>query len=160
MNLGWYRTISGLLALVPGLAGMKLRHEWYSRTLARCGTGLGVQWLTVLKWPDATVGDDVGIGVHCWIAHADIGSHVIIAPFVRIHGGHGHRTARGVLLVDQPNQEERVRVGDDCWIGDGAIIMADLAPGTVVGAGAVVISPTAPYSIVAGVPAREIAKRE
>ncbi len=51
--------------------------------------------------------------------------------------------------------------GDDVWIGANAVILpgTEVATGTIVSASAVVIQNTEPYSIVAGVPARMIARR-
>lgn len=54
-----------------------------------------------------------------------------------------------------------VIIGDRVWIGYRAIILpgVTLGEGAVVGAGAVVTKDVAPYSIVAGNPAREIGTR-
>ena len=55
-------------------------------------------------------------------------------------------------------------MGADCWIGTNAVLVASSKPlkigvGAIVAAGAVVTKDVAPYSIVAGVPAREISRR-
>jgi virginiamycin A acetyltransferase len=52
-------------------------------------------------------------------------------------------------------------VGHDVWIGDGALILpgARIGSGAIIGAGAVVAGQVAPYSIVAGNPARLIRPR-
>lgn len=52
-------------------------------------------------------------------------------------------------------------VGNDVWIGYDAVIMAGvtIGDGAIIGARAVVTKDVEPYSIVAGVPAREIRKR-
>jgi acetyltransferase-like isoleucine patch superfamily enzyme len=52
-----------------------------------------------------------------------------------------------------------VRIGADCWIGGGAIIMADVGPNTIIGAGAVVTRAIPANVIAAGVPARVIKNR-
>jgi hypothetical protein len=54
-----------------------------------------------------------------------------------------------------------VRVGHDVWIGHGATVMPGLTVGTgaVIGAGSVVTRDVAPYTIVAGVPARPVRRR-
>jgi virginiamycin A acetyltransferase len=52
-------------------------------------------------------------------------------------------------------------VGNDVWIGYEAVIMAGvhIGDGAIIGARAVVTKDVEPYSIVGGVPAREIRKR-
>jgi acetyltransferase-like isoleucine patch superfamily enzyme len=52
-----------------------------------------------------------------------------------------------------------VRIGADCWIGGGAVIMADVGPNTIVGAGAVVTRPLPEHVVAAGIPARVIKNR-
>lgn len=54
-----------------------------------------------------------------------------------------------------------MEVGNDVWIGGGAIVLSGLrvGHGAVIGAGAVVTKDIEPYSIVAGVPARKIGMR-
>jgi carbonic anhydrase/acetyltransferase-like protein (isoleucine patch superfamily) len=62
---------------------------------------------------------------------------------------------------DDRSMKETTRIGNDVWIGDNVVIMAGLSVGNgaVIGAGAVVTHDVAPYSIIGGVPAREIRKR-
>jgi phosphonate metabolism protein (transferase hexapeptide repeat family) len=54
-----------------------------------------------------------------------------------------------------------VAIGHDVWIGHGAIVLpgVTIGDGAVVGAGAVVSRDVAPYTIVAGVPAKPIRAR-
>lgn len=69
------------------------------------------------------------------------------------------------LGVDQDFRERRrakpVTVGNDVWIGHGAVVMPGVAigDGAVVGANAVVTHDVAPYEVVAGVPARTLRMR-
>jgi acetyltransferase-like isoleucine patch superfamily enzyme len=56
--------------------------------------------------------------------------------------------------VDQP--AAAVRIGADCWIGSGAIVMADVGDQSTIGAGSVVVKEI-PSSVVAvGSPARPV----
>lgn len=54
-----------------------------------------------------------------------------------------------------------ITIGNDVWIGDSALLMdgIKIGDGAIIAAGAVVTKDVAPYSIVAGVPAKEIRKR-
>ena len=58
-------------------------------------------------------------------------------------------------------RSNRVRIGNDVWIGARAIITTDVevGDGVIIGAGAVVTKDVAPFSIVGGVPARLIRAR-
>ncbi|OWJ67890.1 DapH/DapD/GlmU-related protein [Inquilinus limosus] len=58
-------------------------------------------------------------------------------------------------------RENRVTIGHDVWIGHGAIVLPGVTVGTgaAIGAGAVVTRDVAPYTIVAGSPARPIRRR-
>ena len=52
-------------------------------------------------------------------------------------------------------------IGNDVWIGNGAIILRgiNVGDGAVIGAGAVVTKDIEPYTIVVGAPARLLKKR-
>ena len=55
----------------------------------------------------------------------------------------------------------QLEIGNDVWIGQGAALMEGIkiGDGAIIGARAVVTKDVEPYSIVGGVPAREIRKR-
>lgn len=108
-----------------------------------------------------------------------IGKFCSIAGGVVIHLGGNHRTKlvttypfkafpddwpEAVNLKDEDvvaTSKGDVVVGNDVWIGYGAVILSGvtIGDGAIIGAGAVVSSDVAPYSIVAGNPARLITKR-
>ena len=56
---------------------------------------------------------------------------------------------------------KKVEIGDDVWIGHGAIILhgVNIGDGASVAAGSVVTKDVAPYTIVGGVPAKLIRYR-
>ena len=57
---------------------------------------------------------------------------------------------------------KKIVIGDDVWIGAGAVIMpgVTIARGTVIGANAVVTRDTEEYAVMVGAPARMLRKRD
>ncbi len=90
-----------------------------------------------------------------------IGDNVLTAQFVSIIAVN-HGSARSLTVRNQnPSSKRDVIIGDDVWVGAGAIILpgVTIQDGAIVGAGAVVTRDVASYSIVAGVPAVAIGCR-
>ena len=56
---------------------------------------------------------------------------------------------------------EETQIGNDVWIGANVLVKSGvtIGDGAIIGAGAVVTKDVAPYSVMAGIPAREIKKR-
>ena len=122
----------------------------------------------------AVIGDMTYTGADVGIMWAEVGKYCCIARKVEIGGNeHNYRAASmmpsyrllnklgGKLSMHQ--DEEIVRVGNDVWIGVGALIPRKsglvIGDGAVIGSGAVVTKSVPPYAIVAGVPARVIRYR-
>lgn len=112
------------------------------------------------------------------IIYSDIGKFVNIAAMVRINPGnhpmdwvsmhHMQYRRRQYLLGDTDDasffdgrRAKRCVLGHDVWIGHAAIVLPGvrIGNGAVVGAGSVVTKDVAPYTIVAGNPARLIRRR-
>ena len=90
-----------------------------------------------------------------------LGSGVLIGPnAVIVSTEHQFDGARPI--AEQGQLLRPTTIGDDVWIGANAVILAGvkIATGTVVAAGAVVGKDTEAYTIVGGVPAREIGRRK
>lgn len=58
-------------------------------------------------------------------------------------------------------ESEPVRIGDDVWVGYGAIILSgvQIGNGAIIAAGSLVVKDVEPYSIYGGVPAKKIKDR-
>lgn len=104
-------------------------------------------------------GERVFINYNCTILDVGkvrIGSHVLIGPNVQIYA-----VTHPVDAVERRSGEEwgeDVTIGDDCWIGGGAVICPGVTIGDrcIVGAGAVVTKDVPDDTVVAGNPARII----
>ena len=60
--------------------------------------------------------------------------------------------------LEGPEMTKPIKIGNDVWVGGGAIILPGVAvgDGSTVGAGSVVTHDVEPYTVVAGNPARMI----
>lgn len=150
-----------LMSLAPGLCGTYLRRGFYGWVLPRCGSGSVVSFGTVFSHPTVEIGRDAYIGVYCCIGDVTIEDDVLIGSHVSItNGSRQHGISRlDVPVREQPGEWPRVRIGRDSWVGDRAVVMADVGEHCVVGAGAVVTRPVPDFAIVAGVPARVVSWR-
>lgn len=65
-------------------------------------------------------------------------------------------------IFESGHRKEPVSIGSDVWIGASSTILAGvtIGDGAVIAAGSVVTKDVEPYSIVAGVPARQIKRRD
>lgn len=86
----------------------------------------------------------------------------MIAGGVLICGvNHGH-AMQGMPMRQQPVEAAPVVIGQDVWIGMGAILLpgVTIGDGAIVGAGAVVTTDVPAGSVVSGVPARLVKHRD
>lgn len=114
---------------------------------------------TVLHWGEA--------------ATLKVGSYCSIADGVKIYLGGNHRTdwittypfpifrESAKAITGHPTTKGDVIIGHDVWIGDDAKILSgvNIGNGAVIGSSAVVSNDVAPYTIVAGNPAKPIKMR-
>jgi acetyltransferase-like isoleucine patch superfamily enzyme len=149
---GW----SQAFGLVPGHTGAYLRRAFYRLVLPRCGTDAFLSFGTVFSHPTAEVGERVYTGVYCCLGDVTLEDDVLLGSHVCVaNGGAQHGTARTDIPVrEQPGVWPRVTVGRDTWVGDRAVVLADVGRHCVIGSGAVVTRPVPDYAIAVGVPAR------
>ncbi len=150
------------LALVPGLPGQYLRRAFLHGSTAGCGpdTVIGVGCL--FSTTQVRIDDNAYVGPHCNLGWVHIERDVLIAAGVQIPSGpHTHGIARlDVAIRDQPGAPVCVHVREGAWIGNGAVVLADVGRHAIVAAGAVVTRPVPDYAIVGGVPAKVLRSRQ
>jgi maltose O-acetyltransferase len=90
-----------------------------------------------------------------------IGERCMIGPSCYITD-HDHGTRAGDMVASQPLKSGPTRIGNDVWIGAGAIVLkgVTIGDGAVIGAGAVVTTDAPAGAILVGVPARVVGCRQ
>jgi acetyltransferase-like isoleucine patch superfamily enzyme len=157
----WFAGCAELLSLVPATPGVYLRRSFYRMTLDRCTTDVHVGFGTLLAHPDAEIHAGVYIGLRCTLGKvvleqdATIGSNVDV-----LSGRRQHDFAQiDVPIQDQGGRFVPVRIGRNSWVGNSAVVMADIGAESVVGAGAVVVKPIPMRSVAVGNPAAVVKSR-
>jgi len=152
---------SQFASLWPGVTGQFFRRAFYRWTLTECPRDCSIGFGTTFATADVRIGARTYIGVGCNIGHAVIGADVLIGSNVDILSGkHQHFFDRLDIPVGrQGGRYRHVQIGRDVWVGNGAIVMDDVADQAVIAAGAVVTRAVAPRAIVGGNPARVLGER-
>ena len=129
----------------------------------------------VVLWAKNTI----VIGNNCYIGrnsqiecNTKIGNNVLIANNVSFVGKYDHNYQQIGVPIRFTSQvrdsdyswlelDRSVEVGDDVWIGFGAILLSGVKveSGCIIAAGSVITKDTEAYSIYAGVPAKKVARR-
>jgi acetyltransferase-like isoleucine patch superfamily enzyme len=142
-------------SLFPGALGVYLRQAYYRMTLGQFAPDCHVGFGTYFTHRNLVVEEGVYIGNRCTIGMARIGCDATIGSNVDILSGRRQHFTR---WVDVPVQRQGgeyvpVRVGRNAWVGNGAVVMADVAENCVVGAGSVVVHAVPAGCMAAGNPA-------
>ena len=143
-------------AIVPGLAGVFLRRAFYRLVLDKCSLNCHIGFGSIFTHRQVIIEDNVSIGLYAVIGSASIGKNCEIASRVSIPSGkHQHaRDQGGKWTAFDPNRMTQTRIGPNVWVGEGAIVMANIGRGSLVGAGAVVTRDVPENVLVAGNPAK------
>lgn len=146
-----------LLALFPGLIGSYLRVAYYKQTLDHVGSDCQIAVGSFFAHSRSSLGDRVGIGAHCVLGQVSLGDGTLVASNCQVlSGSRQHlRDERG-HLTDLDRSFVRISVGRECWIGAGAVVMANLGDMVTVSPVSVVSNNVQDGAVVVGNPARPI----
>jgi maltose O-acetyltransferase len=157
--------VFGLLSVVPTTLGIFARGAAAKVSFAFCG---GMPWIqprvTIVHGERIRTGSALGINSGTYIngiGQITFGNDVLIGSNVTISSGQHPINGRTPPVFHRQSVPQPIVIGNDVWIGAGAVILpgVTLAEGTVVGANAVVNKDTQPYGIYVGAPARFIRSR-
>ncbi|MBR0190894.1 MAG: acyltransferase [Thermoguttaceae bacterium] len=153
-----FADLTQFLALMPGIFGEYLRLAFLQWVLPRCGRNSCIGFGTIFSHPTAEIGENVYVGPYCILGDVTLGDDVLLASGVSIaNGTNQHFFERtDVPIREQGGEYPRVTIGEDSWIGERAVILADVGAHCVIGAGALVLESIPDYAIAVGVPAKVV----
>jgi acetyltransferase-like isoleucine patch superfamily enzyme len=110
------------------------------------------------------VGDNSNIGHFAFVGcsgYIEIGDRVLMGPRVTLLAENHVYDDPERPIKSQGVERKTIVIGDDCWLGAGAIVLAGVSvgPGSVIAAGSVVTKDVPPMTVVAGAPARVVRGR-
>lgn len=150
---GVFLTGAQLVAILPGPAGTYLRGAYYWATLASCSWEVHIGFGSAFTHRGAVVERHVSTGSYCVIGHARLGAGTMLGSRVSIPSGkRQHFDDDGRLA--EGTRFDTVTIGPGCWLGEGAIVMADVGERSVVSAGAVLTKAVPAHSLAGGNPAK------
>lgn len=153
---------SQFLSLFPGQTGNYIRKSALHFMIRYCDQACVISFGVLLAQQDTEIEAGVYIGPQSNIGRCKIEKNCLLGSGVHILSG---KKQHHFDLLDTPIREqggtyEKVVIGEDSWIGNGALIMANVGRKCIIGAGSVVTDDVEDHSIVAGNPAKLIKKRQ
>jgi len=149
-----------VFSVFPGDAGVFLRRAYYRLTLSHCAFNFYVGFGALFTHRYAFVEKDAYIGPYALVGMAHLGEGCLIGSRASLLSGTAQHALdeQGRWGPCDRTRLRQIKIGDYAWIGEGAIVMANVGAGTMVAAGAVVDQDTRAGILVAGNPSRFVRK--
>ena len=149
---------TNVFAVLPGMAGLFLRRGFYRWTLERCADSVTIGFGALFSRRNAILEPGAYVGAYALVGAAWIGENCLIGSRASLLSGTRQHEwlPSGQWSATDERKLQRIVIGANTWVGEGAIVMADVGAGCMVAAGAVVSSAVPSGVVVAGNPARFI----
>ena len=155
-----FRIFAQGLSILPGHFGSNFRVMYYWATCKKISPHVFISFGSFFSRKNIEVGEKTYIGAFCIIGSVCIGKEVLIASRVSIPSGrHQHGNHKNNESGHKDLHVETIKIGDKSWIGEGALVLADVGQNCIVGAGSVVVNPVPDNKVVVGNPARVVKER-
>ena len=146
------------VALVPGYPGLCMRRAFYVLTLEDCSMDFFIGFGSLFTHRHARVEQSVYIGNFTLIGCANLRRGSLIGSHVSLLSGqwlHEPDAVAGWVPFD-PTRLQQIDIGEQAWIGEHAVVMADLGTRAMAAAGSVISTSVPAGVMVAGNPARYV----
>lgn len=157
-----FNICTNIVAILPGVPGMFLRRAFYTLALEKCSAHSYIGFGTIISHRCAIIEKHAYIGSYALIGKVHLGEYCLIGSRVSILSGEAlhELDENGMWTPYSADLLVRVKISKNVWIGEGAIVSADIGESCMIGAGSVVSSNIKANIMVAGNPARFVKKLE
>jgi acetyltransferase-like isoleucine patch superfamily enzyme len=142
-----------LLSLLPGKLGGALRVAYYSLTVREIALDAQIGFGTFFSKPEIIIRPRVRMGAYCILGSCVLEEDVVMASRISVTSGRHQHGSGNAGVHFGASEFQSVRIGARTWVGEGAIIMADVGADSIVGAGSVVVRAIPRQSVAVGNPA-------
>ena len=151
-----WQSFMQFLSIIPGKLGC------YQRLCFGHFTANNIEWETYIGFGalfshrDTDIESGAYIGPQCNIGKCSIGKNTLLGSGVHILSGKNQHdfSDPDTPIKEQGGVFEKISIGENCWIGNGAIVMASVGSNSVIAAGTVVVNEVPAGVIVGGNPAK------
>ena len=154
-----FNMFAQFVSLFPGMPGAFLRRAFYTLTLEQCSRHTYIGFGSIFSDRCVHLEDYVYIGSYASIGSVKIGKNTLIGSRTSIISGknlHEFEADGGTWSPFSYDQLTSIDIAKNVWVGESAVIVANIGEGSMVGAGTVVTVDVKPYITVSGNPARFI----
>jgi virginiamycin A acetyltransferase len=147
-----------ILSLVPTIVGEYMRLAYYWAVCTGVSSEACFLFGSMAAHRDMIVRSGTVIGAYTIIGHANIGKNVLFGARVSLLSGkyqHGRPEERAESRKTT-GEFQLIKIGDNSWIGQDSVIMANVGENCTVGAGSVVYREVPDNTTVLGNPARKV----
>lgn len=159
---GTFQGFSQAFSLIPGRIGIYFRASFYRLACSDTSDDILVGFLTILSHRDTSIHKGVYIGPQCNIGKCTIGENTLLGSGVHILSGNQQHNFRdpNTPIQEQGGHYTKIKIGEDCWIGNNAVLMAGVRDKSIVAAGSVLTRPIEEFGAIwGGNPATKISSR-
>jgi len=157
-----FQSFSQALSLIPGKPGIYIRASFYYLTCPGTSHNISVGFLTILSHQDTTINEGVYIGPQSNIGSCHIGKNTLVGSGVHILSGKNQHNFSNMSqsIQEQGGEIKKIKIGEDCWIGNQSTVLAPISNQSIVAAASLVLDAVPSGQIVGGHPAKIIRARE
>jgi virginiamycin A acetyltransferase len=153
-----FQTFVQFFSLLPGKLGCLFRAGFLKLILPSCSLDITFSFLSLMSHVNTELAGNLYIGPQCNIGLCKIEKDTLLGSGVHVMSGSAQHNYDDLdkPIKEQGGEFEKIVIGEGVWIGNGALIMANIGKGCIVAAGSVVVKDVPDYAIVGGNPAKII----